>query len=62
MGLQTCIHDSDDHIFTIICFLEEAMVLWWLVVVKAKEFPTPSCVQFVESVTFHGDNFREFYI
>jgi hypothetical protein len=33
MGLQTCIHDADDYIFTVLCFLEEARVLRWLVVV-----------------------------
>jgi hypothetical protein len=61
MGLQTCIHDTDDYIFTILGFLEEAGLLWWLIV-KAKKVPTPSCVQFVESVTLHSDNFRELYI
>jgi hypothetical protein len=42
--------------------LEEARLLWWLVVVKAKEIPAPSRVQFVKSVRLHSDNFRELYI
>jgi hypothetical protein len=61
MEWQTCIHDTDDNIFTILGFLEEAGLLWWLIV-KAEKVPTPSCVQFVESVTLHSDNFRELYI
>jgi hypothetical protein len=61
MGLQTCIHDTDDYIFTILGFLEEARLLWWFVV-NAEEIPAPSCVQFVKNVTLHGDNFRELYI
>jgi hypothetical protein len=44
LGLQTCIEHSDDYIFTGFCFLKEARLLWWLVVVKAKEVPAPSRV------------------
>jgi hypothetical protein len=43
-GFQTCIEHTDDYIFAVLCFLEEAWLLWWLVVVKAKEVPAASRV------------------
>ena len=62
LGLRTCIDHTHDDIFTVLCSFEESRLLWWLVMVKAKEVPAPSCVRFMKSVGLHSDNFREFYI